>query len=104
MLTTPMVARFHSSAASSSATETLKLRAQPVFQAAHNLAPIFDRLCRFDVEFEGEKSDGHSVSSFQLLSFQFRVTRIPSRNRNHSKPETGNSKLLMPLLPRQSAR
>jgi hypothetical protein len=40
----------------------VKTGAQPVFQAAHNLAPIFDRLCRFDVEFEGEKSD-HAVVS-----------------------------------------
>ena len=31
--------------------------AQPVFQAADDLATIFDRLRRFDVEFEGEKSD-----------------------------------------------
>ena len=57
MLTTPMVARFQSSAASSSATEMLKLVRKPVFQTAHDLAPVFDRLRGFDVEFEGEESD-----------------------------------------------
>jgi hypothetical protein len=31
--------------------------AQTVFQAADDLSPVFDGLRRFDVEFEGEKSD-----------------------------------------------
>jgi hypothetical protein len=53
MLTTPIVARFHSSAASS---------AQPIFQTTHNLAPVFDGLSGFNVEFEGEKSN-HAVVS-----------------------------------------
>ncbi len=35
--------------------------AQAVFQAPDDLASIFDRLCGFDVKFEGEKSDGHEM-------------------------------------------
>jgi len=31
--------------------------AQPVFQAAYDLAPIFERLRSFNVEFEGEKGN-----------------------------------------------
>jgi hypothetical protein len=33
---------------------------QPVFQAAHNLPTVFDRLRGFNVEFEGKKSN-HAV-------------------------------------------
>jgi len=35
-------------------------RSEKVFQAADDLAAIFDRLGGFDVEFEGEKRDGHA--------------------------------------------
>ena len=38
--------------------------AQPVLQAAYHLPLVFEGLCRFDVQFEGEKSD-HSVVSRQ---------------------------------------
>jgi len=33
--------------------------AQAVFQAAHDLAPVLDRLCSFNVEFEGKEGDGN---------------------------------------------
>ena len=41
----------------------VEARAQPVFQTAHNLASIFERLRSFDVKFEREKRDGHEVAS-----------------------------------------
>ena len=41
-------------------------RPQPVFQTAHDLPPIFDGLRSFDVKFEGEKSNRHSVSGFRF--------------------------------------
>ena len=52
-----MVARFHSSARIEFGDGHVETGAQPVFQAADDLAPIFDRLRRFDVEFEGEEGD-----------------------------------------------
>ncbi|HVH79686.1 MAG TPA: hypothetical protein VM782_09875, partial [Stellaceae bacterium] len=45
----------------------IEARAEPVFQAAHNLASIFDGLRGFDVKFESEESDGHPVLSSQFL-------------------------------------
>jgi hypothetical protein len=39
--------------------------AQAIFQAADDLAAVFDRLGGFDVEFEGEERDGHKVVSGQ---------------------------------------
>ena len=35
----------------------VKAGAQPVFQAAYHLPPIFERLRSFDVEFEGKEGD-----------------------------------------------
>ena|SRR5215467_9205824 len=37
----------------------VETRSQSVFQTAYNLAPIFDRLCRFDVKFESKKGNRH---------------------------------------------
>ena len=61
------MAGFHRLDASSSATETLKLRAQPVFQAAHDLPLIFERCAASMRKFEGEKGDHEAVASGQWL-------------------------------------
>src|SRR5262252_1154789 len=41
----------------------VECRSQAILQASYYLASIFDRLRGFNVKFEGEKSDGHSVVS-----------------------------------------
>lgn len=45
----------------------VETRAQLVFQAAHDLAAIFERLRCFDVEFEREESDGHEAGRWSLV-------------------------------------
>jgi hypothetical protein len=40
----------------------VETRTQPILQAAYDLPPILERLRRFDVEFEGEKSNQMVVS------------------------------------------
>ena len=48
----------------------IKAGPQTVLQAAHNLTFVLKRLRRFDVKFEREEGDGHSVlsSQFSVLS------------------------------------
>jgi hypothetical protein len=54
--------------------------AQAVFQAAHDLPPIFDRLRRFNMEFESKKRDGHS--------FKFRASSSAgNQTAGHASPE-----------------
>jgi hypothetical protein len=48
MLTTPNVAWFHSSARVEFGHSNVEMGAQPVFQAAHDLPFVFDRLRCFD--------------------------------------------------------
>src|SRR5215831_10224192 len=56
----------------------VKARAQLVFQTTHHLTPVFDRLRRFDMKFEGEESNGHSVSSFRFrVSGKYNCDQFP---------------------------
>src|ERR1019366_6071912 len=57
---------------------------QTVFQAAHDLTFILERLRRFDVKFEGEEGD---QGQFPVSSFQFLVLHADTGN---WKLETGN--------------
>ena len=63
------------------------MRAQSVFQAAHDLPLVFQRLCVLDAKFESEEGNRHSFE-FQVSSFE------PNSNVSSaeapSKPETRN--------------
>lgn len=48
--------------------------AQFIFQAAHDLATVFDGLGRFNVKFEGERSDGHMFSNVIPLTSPSSIT------------------------------
>jgi hypothetical protein len=64
MATTPMVADCHTTASSSSATETLKPWRNLVLERAHHLPPVLERLGVLDADFEGQLGDGHGGTEF----------------------------------------
>ena len=57
MLTTPIVARFHKLDGFKLGDRNVEARPQAILQTANNLPFIFERLRRFDVQFESEKGD-----------------------------------------------
>src|SRR5690348_13066076 len=90
MLTTPMVARFHSSAASSSATETLKLMRSRSFKLRTTcLRSLID--CAASMW-------SSRVRKAIGISFEFQVSSFGkaciANSREYWKPETENLKLL----------
>src|SRR3974390_418366 len=91
MATTPTVARFHNSAASSSATDTLKLVRNRSFMLRTTWRRSLTDCAASMWSSRVRKAMG---MRFRVSGFEFRTNSNPAGCRESWKPETGNSKLL----------
>ena len=76
---TPRVARFQTSASSSSATEMLKPWRSLSLRRAHRLPPVLQRLRMLDGEFQRQGCDRHPYTSAISLAGLARMGAIPCR-------------------------